>query len=107
VRSPSLFLILTPIRKASIKKEKGVKKAIKSEVKAEPLSSAPSTPLIILKRPRATSAGISLRKRPRPLTRALKVLNSPAEKEDAEEEQAFKKLLKGSAGASEVSNSEV
>jgi hypothetical protein len=48
-----------------------------------------------------------LRKRPGPLTRALKALNSPAEEEDAEEEQAFKKLLKGSTDASEVSNSEV
>jgi hypothetical protein len=86
VRSPSPFLTSTPMRKAHIKKEKGVKKAIKQEIKAEPPSSAPSTPITIPKRPRATSAEIPLRKRPGPLTRALKTLNSPAEEEDAEEE---------------------
>jgi hypothetical protein len=95
------------VRKAPIKKKKGVKKAIKQKVKAEPLSSAPSTPITIPKRPRATSGEMSLRKRPKPLTRALEALNSPAEEEYEEKEQAFEKLLKGSASASEVSNSEV
>jgi hypothetical protein len=40
----------------------GVKRAIKREVKAEPLSSAPFTPITIAQRLRAVSAEMSLRK---------------------------------------------
>jgi hypothetical protein len=98
------------MRKAPVKKGKGVKKNIKQEVKAEPLSSAPSTPITIPKRPRAISAEMSLSKRPGAITtRAMKALTTPAEEEDADEEQfePLHKLLEGSAGASEVSNSKV
>jgi len=78
----------------------GVKRAIKREVKAEPLSSTPSTPITIAQRPRAVSAEMSLRKRPGADTRALNALNAPTE-EDAEEEQ-LEKLLQGNAGAGEA-----
>jgi len=65
----------------------GVKKAIKREIKAEPLSSAPSTPVTIPKRPRTVSAEMFLRKWPGADTRAPNALNAPTEEEDAEEEQ--------------------
>jgi hypothetical protein len=68
------------MRKIYIKKEKGVKKDIKQEVKAEPLS-ASSTLITVPKRPRAVSAEMSLRKRPGAVTRALKALTTPAEEE--------------------------
>lgn len=48
-------------------------KAAKQETKAEPLSSAPSTLLVLPKRPRAISAETPVRER-RAVTRALKAL---------------------------------
>lgn len=85
VRSPSPVLTPTPVRKGPVKKGKGASKAIKQEVKAEPLSSAPSTPMTLPKRPRAVSAEMPLSKRPgATTTRAAKAL---IKEEDAEEEQ--------------------
>lgn len=78
-------------------------------MKPEPLSSAPSTPATIFKRPRAVSAEMSIRKRPGPVTRALKSLDTPAE-EDAGERleplEPLNKLLGGNAGAAELGNGE-
>jgi hypothetical protein len=73
-------------------------KKIKQEVKAEPLPSAPTTPIMIPTRPRAVSAEMSLSKRPSPTTRcAAKALITPGKEEDAEEEQLepLHKLLEG------------
>jgi len=97
----------TPV-KVLIKKEKGVKKAVKQEMKAEPLSSIPSTPLVLLKRPRAISAETPIRKHGA-VTRALKALKATAEEEDDDGEQLepLEKLLGGSTSAGEVGNSEV
>jgi hypothetical protein len=109
VRSPSPVLTPTPVRKAPVKKGKGAKRTIKQEVKAEPLSSAPSTPMTLPKRPRAVSAEMPLSKRPgATTTRALKALIPPKE-EDAEEEQwePLDKLLEGNAGDSEDGDSVV
>jgi hypothetical protein len=57
------------VQKVSIK-EKGVKKAVKQEMKAQRLSSTPSTPLVLPKRPRAVSVETPIRKRGA-VTRAL------------------------------------
>jgi hypothetical protein len=92
-------------------KGKDVKKNIKQEVKAAPLSSAPSTPIKLPKRPRAVSVEMPLSKRPgATTTRAVKAFTTTAaaeeeeEDDDAEEEQfePLHKLLEGCAGASEV-----
>jgi hypothetical protein len=84
-----------------------VKKAVKQEVKAEPLSSIPSTPLVLPKRPRATSTETPFRKRGA-VTRALKALRATAEEDDdGEQLEPLEKLLGGSTSASEVDNGEV
>jgi hypothetical protein len=91
-----------------IKKEKGVKKTVKLETKAEPLSSAPSTPRVLPKRPRAISAEIPVRKRSGAITRALKALRDTAEEsDDGEQLEPLEKLLGDGTGAGEVSNSEI
>lgn len=59
-----------------------MKKAVKQEVKIEPPSSAPSTPVALPKRPRAISGEMSLRKRPGAVTRALKALHTSSEKDE-------------------------
>jgi hypothetical protein len=97
----------TPL-KVPIKKEKSVKKAVKQEMKAEALSSIPSTPLVLPKRPHAISAETPIRKRGA-VTRALKALRATAEEEDDDGEQLepLEKLLGGSTSAGEVGDSEV
>jgi hypothetical protein len=98
----------TPLRKVPIKKEKGAKKAVKQETKAEPPSSAPSTPLVLPKRPRAISAETPVRKRSGAVTRALKAFRATAEEEDnGERLESLEKLLGGSTSADEVGNGEV
>jgi hypothetical protein len=85
-----------------------MKKAIKHEIKAEPLSSTSSIPLVLPKRPRAISTETPVRKRGA-VTRALKALRATAEEEDDDGEQLepLEKLLGGSTSAGEVSNGEV
>jgi hypothetical protein len=85
-----------------------MKKVVKQEIKAEPLSSTSSTPLVLPKRPRAISAETPIRKRGA-VTRALKALRATAEDEDDDREQLepLEKLLGGSTSAGEVGNSEV
>jgi hypothetical protein len=84
-----------------------VKKAVKQEVKAEPLSSIPFTPLVLPKRPRATSTEEPVRKRGA-VTRALKALRATAEEDDdGEQLEPLEKLLGGSTSAGEVDNGEV
>jgi hypothetical protein len=106
--SPGLLETPTPLRKVTIKKEKGVKKTVKQEMKAEPLSSAPSTPLVLPKRPRAISSETPIRKRGA-VTRSLKALRATVEEDDDDEEQLepLEKLLGISTSAGEVGNSEV
>jgi hypothetical protein len=103
----------TPLRKVPIKKEKGVKKAVKQEMKAEPLSSIPSTPLVLPKRPRSLSGETPIRKRGA-VTRALNALRATAEEEeeddddsDGEQLEPLEKLLGGRTRAGQVGNSEV
>jgi hypothetical protein len=84
-----------------------VKKAVKQEVKAEPLSSTFSTPLVLSKRPRAISAETPVRKRGA-VTRALKALRATAEgDDDGGQLEPLEGLLRGSTSAGEVSNGEV
>jgi hypothetical protein len=105
--SSDLLETPTPLRKVPIKKEKGVKKAVKQETKAEPLPSALSTPLALPKRPRAISAETPMRKRGA-VTRALKALKATAEEDDdGEQLEPLEKLLGGSTSAGEVGNGEV
>jgi hypothetical protein len=70
--------------------------------------SAPSTLLVLPKRPRAISAETPVRKRPGPVTRALKALRATAEEDDdGEQLKPLEKLLGGSTSAGEVGNGEV
>jgi hypothetical protein len=95
------------VRKVPIKKEKGVKKAAKQEMRAETLSPTASTPLVLPKRPRAISAETPVRKRGA-VTRALKALTATAEEDDdGEQLEPLEKLLGGSTSAGEDGNGEV
>ena len=95
------------MRKIPIKKEKGVKKTVKQEMKAQLFSSTPSTPLVLPKRPRAISAETPIRKRGA-VTRALKALRATAEEDDdGEQLEPLENLLGGSMSASEAGNGEV
>jgi hypothetical protein len=106
--STGLLETPTPLRKVPIKKEKSVKKAVKLEVKDEPPSSAPSTPLVLPKRPRAISGEMPMRKRSGVVTRALKALKATAEgDDDGEQLEPLEKLLGGGTSASEADNGEV
>ena len=84
-----------------------MRKAVKQEMKAEPLSSTSSTPLVLPKRPRAISTETPVRKRGA-VTRALKALRATAEEDDdGEQLEPLEKLLGSSMSASEVGNGEV
>jgi hypothetical protein len=92
------------VRKVPIKKENGVKEAVKQEMKAQPPS---STPLVLPKRPRAISAEMPIRKRGA-VTRALKALKATAdEDDDGEQLEPLENLLGNNASTSEAGNGEV
>jgi hypothetical protein len=100
--------MLTPLQKVIIKKEKGAKKVVKEKTKVKLFSSTPSTPLVLLKRPRAISSEVRVRKRSGAFIRALKALrDTAAEEDDGEQLEPLENLLRGSASAGEVGNGEV